>query len=115
MICGGGISWLGCGSPVYFERIEHEWEHEKRAGIAIRCLDCGALLCPHCATEHFAKEKLWLARELEKLRKVAALAQQLDGVQDGLVTHTPVRLAIADWHGQVSRNNWERAGKPRQA
>ena len=35
-----------------------EPEPRKNLWLAIRCLDCGALLCPICADRHFKGETL---------------------------------------------------------
>ena len=50
-------------------------------GIAIRCLDCGTLLCPHCARLHFSGD--------EKNQRIATLEAQLKVVSDALVASQP--------------------------
>ncbi len=46
---------LGCGMPLSWDRTnKREWrEGVSDPSVAIRCLDCGALLCVACADRHF--------------------------------------------------------------
>lgn len=51
MICNGGTAHRrACGQRLHVER---EWDRDP--ATAIRCADCGALMCPRCAREHFAE------------------------------------------------------------
>lgn len=105
----------GCRSQLSWRRTGGEWTSEKRDNaVAVRCLDCASVLCPYHAEQHFALERRLLDTELAKLRKLALLAQQLEGVQEGHTSHSPVRLALVDWYEQLARNDLERAGLPRR-
>ena len=79
--CGGiaGRNSWGCGTELHFERHGGEWasgrpnDQHWRPGdptIAIRCLDCGTVMCPNCARRHFGETD-------EKDRKIAALKTEL--------------------------------------
>jgi len=81
VFCGGvaGRNASGCGVELHYERQGGEWAsgrpHEQhwRPGdphIAIRCLDCGTVMCPYCARGHFAETD-------EKDRAIAALKTEL--------------------------------------
>jgi hypothetical protein len=64
-VCGGGVSWLGCNAELHWEP---EWDRDP--AVAIRCLDCHAVLCPSCARRHFEGD--------EKDKRIATLDAALD-------------------------------------
>lgn len=79
-ICCGGVEGrnsLGCGAPLSWEREGGEWRPDREhSRVAIRCLDCGTLLCGHCAREHFKGD--------EKDKKIRELNHLLDQAHDAL-------------------------------
>jgi hypothetical protein len=74
IVCGGGVTWLSCcGVELKLERDGGEWGRDRQT--AIRCLDCGTLMCPPCARRHFAETD-------EKSRRIATLETALRDVDD---------------------------------
>lgn len=58
----------GCGRELHWERQGGSWEADGRDDplVAIRCIDCGMVMCRHCARHHFGESD-------EKDRAIAAL------------------------------------------
>ena len=79
--CGGSVSWLGCGADLHWER-----ESERDPTVAIRCLDCGSVLCPACARRHFDSD--------EKSKRIGAMLKVMREAQASLINSADI-LAVA--------------------
>jgi len=84
--CGGDVAWLGCGATLHWER---HWDTDPL--VAIRCLDCGAVLCPACARKHFATD--------EKDKKIDGLLKGLREALTPLVNGADVLAVCSMFEG----------------
>lgn len=74
--CGEGIPQDGCNAKLHWEL---EWPGDP--AVAIRCLDCGTVLCPRCARDHFKSD--------EKDRRIAELMSEIDDLRSRLSQAPP--------------------------
>lgn len=74
-VCGSGCDGVGCGERLHFERSAGETV-DGGSNVAVRCLDCGTVLCTRCARKHFDSER---RRETDTaLRQCAEMADLAD-------------------------------------
>jgi hypothetical protein len=77
LVCVGGERWGSCGIVLHWENDNGFGEWGRDHAVAIRCLDCGSLMCPRCAREHFKSD--------EKDRRIDALEKALRGTLSPLI------------------------------
>jgi hypothetical protein len=76
-VCGrklAGGEVIGCGQELHWEN--YPGDPGTDSSIAIRCLDCGIVLCRFCARRHFKSSD-------EKDRQIAELEAHLKELIDG--------------------------------
>ena len=96
-VCG----WGGCGAKLHWER---EWDRDPLT--AIRCIDCGTILCPQCARRHFSKD--------EKDRQIELLVLALEDAKGAMINSADIldvcRHGIAsNDKGYDEIEKWEQA------
>ena len=70
-VCGSGRKDVGCGQELHWEN--YPGDPGTDSNIAIRCLDCGIVLCRFCARQHFKSRD-------EKDKRIAELEAEIRGL-----------------------------------
>lgn len=85
----------GCRSSLSWNRSGGEWTSEARDNaVAIRCLDCGSVLCPFHAEQHFAAER----RDLkERADKAEASIVRIHASINGRAPHDRMDQCVEEW------------------